>query len=84
MPNGSDPTRGSNRDRKRRRQWLLDTYGNGVSAPCAYCSTLVTLETLSVDRIVPGCQGGTYGRQNIRPACIPCNTRDGGRIARGV
>jgi HNH endonuclease len=29
---------------------------------------------VSVDRIIPGCQGGTYRRENIRPACGRCNS----------
>ena len=41
---------------------------------------------LTIDRIVPGCQGGTYRRGNIRPACGDCNSETGGRLAtrRGV
>jgi hypothetical protein len=35
---------------------------------------------LTVDRIVPGCQGGTYRRENIRPACGPCNSETGGGV----
>lgn len=34
---------------------------------------------LTVDRIIPGCQGGTYRRNNIRPACGGCNSETGGR-----
>ena len=37
---------------------------------------------LTVDRIVPGCQGGRYVRTNIRPACGPCNSETGGRTRR--
>lgn len=33
---------------------------------------------LTIDRIVPGCQGGTYRRTNIRPACGTCNSSTGG------
>lgn len=36
---------------------------------------------LTVDRIVPGCKGGTYRRNNIRPACGDCNSETGGRLA---
>jgi hypothetical protein len=70
---------GNAADRRRRRQWLLDTFGNGVVAPCLLgCGELVDAITLTVDRIVPGCRGGTYRRGNIRPACGPCNSRRGG------
>lgn len=33
---------------------------------------------LSIDRVVPGCRGGTYARNNIRPACGTCNSETGG------
>jgi hypothetical protein len=79
-PSG-DP-RGSAEDRRRRRQWLLDTFGNGVRALCRLrldpaCLGVVDLETMSVDRIRPGLHGGTYRRGNIQPACQPCQTRQG-------
>lgn len=38
----------------------------------------LTAEPLTVDRIIPGCQGGTYRRNNIRPACGGCNSETGG------
>jgi len=71
--------RGSVKERKRRREWLLTTFGDGVQAPCAFeCGTMVTMETITVDRFpLPGCQGGRYVRGNIRPACGPCNSRGG-------
>lgn len=34
--------------------------------------------TVTVDRIIPGCRGGTYRRDNIRPACTDCNSETGG------
>lgn len=37
---------------------------------------------LTVDRIIPGCQGGTYRRNNIRPACGDCNSETGGALSR--
>lgn len=43
--------------------------------------------TITPDRIVPGCvkttrypKGGTYAHENIRPACLPCNTSTGGAL----
>lgn len=67
---GESDKRGNSRDRKRRRQWLLDEYGDGVTAPCWLCDEPVNISTLEVDRIVPG---GPYARYNIRPACAGCN-----------
>lgn len=36
---------------------------------------------LTVDRIIPGCKGGTYRRNNIRPACGGCNSETGGALS---
>lgn len=53
--------------------------GYGIPAcRCFRCGTLLTIETLTVDRIVPGCQGGTYRRNNIRPECGDCASKRGG------
>ncbi len=75
--------RGNTKERAARRQWLLDTYGDGVTAPCMIqfdenCLGTVCEGTLTVDRHpVPGIDFGTYDRDNIRPACGPCNSRAG-------
>lgn len=57
---------------------------------CYRCGTLLHFETLTVDRIVPGCKktpkypnGGTYVRENIRPCCSDCNSKTGGAMAQG-
>lgn len=73
--------RGSSKDRARRRAWLLRTFGNGRSCPCYRCGRKLTNKTITVDRIVPGIEGGTYRRDNIRPACGPCNSETGGHLA---
>jgi 5-methylcytosine-specific restriction endonuclease McrA len=65
--------RGNATDRRRRRQWLLDTFGDGTTCPCFDCGRALTSTTLTVDRIKPGALGGRYTRNNIRPACHGCN-----------
>lgn len=74
--------RGSAAQRRVRKQWLLDQFGNGTVAPCAFdCGTLVDLSTVTVDRHpTPGCRGGRYTKDNIRPACGQCNSRHGGGL----
>jgi hypothetical protein len=47
---------------------------------CYRCGALLTADTVTVDRIKPGCRGGTYARTNIRPACGPCNSETGGPL----
>jgi hypothetical protein len=72
--------RGSSQDRARRRAWLLETFGDGVSAPCFSCLVPLDDSTITVDRIIPGCRGGRYVRGNIRPACAGCNSSLGGAL----
>lgn len=56
-------------------------HGEGIMAcRCYRCGMLLEFSTVTVDRIVPGCKGGTYRRDNIRPACSPCNTETGARL----
>lgn len=75
--------RGDTTVRRARRQWLLDTFGDGIEAPCMIqwdesCQGTVREGTLTVDRHpIPGMHGGTYAYDNIRPACMPCNSRAG-------
>lgn len=72
--------RGNSQERRKRRSWLLTTFGDGETAPCAFCGIQLTNETLTVDRITPGCDGGRYTRDNIRPACFRCNSTLGGGL----
>jgi 5-methylcytosine-specific restriction endonuclease McrA len=71
--NGGDK-RGSALDRRRRKQWLLDTFGDGTRVRCVHCRGWLTPGTVQQDRIVPG---GGYNRANIQPSCERCNTARG-------
>jgi hypothetical protein len=63
--------------------WVEVPLGLGLPAcRCYRCGTLLIADTVSVDRIIPGCQGGTYRRDNIRPACELCNSITGGAVRR--
>lgn len=78
--------RGPAHQRRKRRQWLLDTYGNGTVTACIWCAVLVgnasavgylsvggrrlKVVLMEVDRLEPG---GSYARWNISPACADCN-----------
>lgn len=58
-------------------------HGEGeLACRCYRCGRLLTDRTLTVDRIRPGCDGGTYARTNIRPCCSGCNSETGGALAR--
>lgn len=58
------------------------TEGAEPTCRCYRCGVLLTATTLTVDRILPGCQGGTYRRTNIRPACGTCNSSTGATTRR--
>lgn len=106
--------RGNTEDRRRRREWLVETYRADEdvlriwwaddpvptehpysehvekiadrcervpACRCYRCGDLLTVHSVTVDRIVPGCRGGTYRRNNIRPACGGCNSETGGALA---
>jgi 5-methylcytosine-specific restriction endonuclease McrA len=74
--------RGNSKDRAKRRLYLVRAYEADVAGKCRCyrCGELLTAETVTVDRIVPGCLGGRYVRENIRPACIDCNTETGSAL----
>lgn len=68
--------------------------GHGLPAcRCYRCGLLLTdlgtagtravpeRHRLTVDRIIPGVDGGTYRRNNIRPACAFDNESTGGALA---
>jgi hypothetical protein len=60
----------------------VGTEGALAACRCYRCGQLLTTETVTVDRIRPGCQGGTYARTNIRPACGRCNSSTGATTRR--
>lgn len=62
--------RGNNKDRKRRKEWMLSHFGDGSTAPCAHCGTELDFSSIEADRIIPG---GSYRRDNVQPACRFCN-----------
>lgn len=73
--------RGSAASRRTRKQWLLDTFGDGQTAICSFpdCDTVLDFDTITVDRHpILGADNGSYRRGNIRPACSPCNSSHGG------
>lgn len=71
----------------RERLWEVPIGYGEIACRCYRCGYLLTFETMTVDRIVPGCvktaafpRGGTYVRNNIRPACCGCQSETGGAL----
>jgi hypothetical protein len=69
--------RGNARNRRARKLWMLATFGDGASCPCAHCGVTLTYATVEADRIIPG---GTYARHNIQPADRACNLARSNKI----
>jgi 5-methylcytosine-specific restriction endonuclease McrA len=46
---------------------------------CQYCGKKPGTENLSVEHVIPQCQGGKSTWDNCVLACVPCNVRKGGR-----
>jgi hypothetical protein len=67
---GEPDRRGSARNRRARKAYLLAAFGNGVQCPCIWCGTTLTFATLQQDRLVAG---GPYRRDNLVPSCGRCN-----------
>jgi 5-methylcytosine-specific restriction endonuclease McrA len=76
--------RGNSADRRARKLFLLNKKGDGVQAPCHECSNVVTYETMIVDRIIPGIQGGRYTRDNIQIHCHTCSDLQGYALGFGA
>lgn len=78
--------RGGSDARRARKRWLLSPEagfgGDGERVRCTTpgCQELLTFETVTVDRIKAGIEGGTYKRDNIRPKCGPHNYGEGAEL----
>ena len=72
--------RGSSEDRRRRRKFLLNKFGNGITVKCTHCPAVLTFETVCADRIIPGWKGGRYTQDNIQPSCQSCGSEQGGQM----
>ncbi len=62
--------RGNSTDRKRRKIWMLLSFGDGKFTLCVHCTKELDYDSVEADRIVPG---GSYRHENVQPSCSPCN-----------
>lgn len=46
---------------------------------CGICGNAVSLETFTIDHIVPLSKGGPHRFENLQPAHFSCNSRKGNR-----
>ena len=74
--------RGGSKDRRSLKTWMLGFFGDGITAPCAFCGRRLLYSQITKDRFpVPGRKGGRYVKGNVRPACMSCNASEGARQA---
>lgn len=50
-------------------------FGNRKRRPCTYCGIVLTVETATVDHVVPVSKGGYQKLANVTLACSRCNQR---------
>lgn len=82
-------SKGSNKNRRppahvgrMLKAWMLAEFGDGISAPCAFCGRNLLYTEITKDLYPkPARKGGRYLKGNIRPACMSCNAADGARRA---
>jgi 5-methylcytosine-specific restriction endonuclease McrA len=67
------PDRGNSYSRRARKHYLLTEYGDGETCECIFCGAELNFDTVTADRITPGKLNGSYQRDNLVPACGPCN-----------
>lgn len=79
-PRHGGELRGNSEDRRRRKLWMLKTFGDGKHVACVHCDKKLNYDTLTIDRIVPGCEGGRYKQGNIQPSCKYCNDSRGAKL----
>lgn len=46
---------------------------------CQYCKKKLTLETSSIDHVIPRSRGGKNVWENVVLSCVPCNTKKGNK-----
>jgi 5-methylcytosine-specific restriction endonuclease McrA len=51
-----------------------------AEVPCAYCNSLLTFNTATVDHIVSRRRGGSKDYDNMTFACQPCNNAKDDKI----
>lgn len=71
------------RRKARKKQQRINTqlkkrlYKNVFMAPCCYCKNVFFITELTIEHVIPRCQGGTNDDNNIALACAPCNQEKG-------
>ena len=82
---GEPDKRGNAEDRRRRKLWLLRAHDPDLGPDRCRCfrtgcKRILTFDTVTADRIIPGIYGGTYRHENLRAACLHHNIAQSDRM----
>lgn len=72
QPKGPKRTNKTSWTRKRVRRLMAR---DGTA--CWICGIELTIDTATLDHIIPRSKGGTFALHNLRLACSPCNNKRG-------
>lgn len=61
----------------RRRRYRLKLFGGAEAAPCCFCGTALTMETATLEHVIPSAHGGRDHFKNMALSCLPCNRARG-------
>lgn len=68
--------RGNVKNRARRKQWMLDTFGDGTRVPCTHCKKKLSYAKLQADRI----KRLDYRRSNLRAGPVIASAANRNRL----
>ena len=75
MARAGGEKRGSNKDRARRKHWMLWNFDRDLDfdkCRCTHCGKVLDYKNVTADRIIAG---ASYRRENLQPSCLPCNQK---------
>ena len=64
---------------RRRQKRIRDSVIIRDGLVCCYCNCPLTLETVTMEHIVPDSKRGTYNSTNLTVSCADCNNRRGNK-----
>jgi len=64
---------------RRRQKRIKDSVIVRDGLICCYCNSPLTLETVTMEHIVPDSKRGTYNSTNLTVSCANCNNRRGNK-----
>ena len=64
---------------RRRQKRIRDSVIIRDGLVCCYCNTSLTIDTVTMEHIVPDSKRGTYNSTNLTVSCADCNNKRGNK-----